>query len=167
VNASLPILYFNTELVKKAGGDPANMPNTWDGIVALAGKIAATSPGTAGMAYDVHVWPDTWLFQATLDQSGGRMLDDSGRVAFDNANGRKALAITGDSSPTARCPCSTSKRRASNSSRARPACSSIRRRACDSSAMPVGSRFTIGTTGLSPSTTRRRAASRPAAARSS
>ena len=92
VNASLPIMYFNTELVKKAGGDPANMPNTWDGVVALAGKIAASSPGTAGMAYDVHVWPDTWLYQATLDQSGGRMLDDSGHIAFDNATGRKALA---------------------------------------------------------------------------
>ena len=68
------------------------MPNTWDGVVTLAGKIAASSPGTAGMAYDVHVWPDTWLYQATLDQSGGRMLDDSGQIAFDNATGRKALA---------------------------------------------------------------------------
>ena len=91
VNASLPIMYFNTELVKKAGGDPARMPTNWDGVVALAAKIAAASPGTAGMAFDVHVWPDTWLFQATLDQAGGRMLDDSGRIAFDNAIGRKAL----------------------------------------------------------------------------
>jgi multiple sugar transport system substrate-binding protein len=91
VNASLPILYFNAELVKKAGGDPAKMPDTFDGVIALASKIAATSPGTAGMSYDVHVWPDTWLFQAIVDEAGGRMLDDSGRIAFDNATGRKAL----------------------------------------------------------------------------
>src|SRR5919205_848918 len=31
VNASLPIMYFNTELVKKAGDDPQHMPDTWDG----------------------------------------------------------------------------------------------------------------------------------------
>jgi multiple sugar transport system substrate-binding protein len=92
VNASLPIMYFNADLVKKAGGDPAHMPDTWDGVIALAGKIAASSPGTAGMAYDVHVWPDTWLFQAIIDQAGGRMLDDSGtQIAFDNATGRKAM----------------------------------------------------------------------------
>jgi multiple sugar transport system substrate-binding protein len=93
VNASLPIMYFNADLVKKAGGDPAHMPDTWDGVIALAGKIAASSPGTAGMAYDVHVWPDTWLFQAIIDQAGGRMLDDAGmQIAFDNATGRKAMA---------------------------------------------------------------------------
>jgi multiple sugar transport system substrate-binding protein len=92
VNASLPIMYFNTELVKKAGGDPARMPGTWDGVIALAAKIKASSPGVAGMAYDVHVWPDTWLFQATLDQAGGAMLDQTGtKIAFDDAIGRKAL----------------------------------------------------------------------------
>ena len=92
VNASLPIMYFNADLVKKAGGDPAKMPDTFDGVIALAAKIAATSPGTAGMSYDTHVWPDTWLFQAIIDQAGGRMLDDSGtKIAFDNAVGRKAM----------------------------------------------------------------------------
>jgi multiple sugar transport system substrate-binding protein len=92
VNASLPIMYFNADLVKKAGGDPTKMPDTFDGVIALASKIAATSPGTAGMSYDVHVWPDTWLFQAMIDEAGGRMLDDSGHVAFDNATGRKAMS---------------------------------------------------------------------------
>ena len=92
VNASLPIMYFNTELVKKAGGDPARMPDTWDGVIALAGKIAQTSPGVSGMAYDVHVWPDTWLFQGIIDQAGGRMLDDtSTKIAFDNDIGRKVM----------------------------------------------------------------------------
>ncbi len=94
VNASLPILYFNTDLVKKAGGDPAHMPDTFAGIVALAGKIAQTSPGVAGMSYDVHNWPDTWLFQAIIDQAGGRVLDDSGtKIAFDNATGRKVFGL--------------------------------------------------------------------------
>lgn len=92
VNASLPIMYFNADLVKKAGGDPTHMPDTWDGVIALAGKIKASSPGAAGIAYDVHVWPDTWLLQSIVDQAGGRVLDDSGtKVAFDNDVGRKAV----------------------------------------------------------------------------
>jgi multiple sugar transport system substrate-binding protein len=93
VNASLPIMYFNADLVKKAGGDPARMPDTWDGVIALASKIKATSPGVSGIAYDVHVWPDTWLFQSILTQAGGRVLDDTGtKVAFDDAVGRKVIA---------------------------------------------------------------------------
>lgn len=93
VNASLPIMYFNADLVKKAGGDPAKMPDTFNGVIALAAKIAAASPGVAGMAFDTHVWPDTWLFQAILDQGGGRMLDPTGqKIAFDNDNGRRAMA---------------------------------------------------------------------------
>jgi multiple sugar transport system substrate-binding protein len=93
VNASLPIMYFNADLVKKAGGDPAKMPDTWEGVIALAAKIAATSPGTSGMAFDIHVYPGNWLFQSILDQAGVAMLDDSGtRIAFDNAVGRKVMA---------------------------------------------------------------------------
>jgi len=94
VNASLPIMYFNVDLVKKAGGDPQHMPDTWDGVIALAAKIHASSPEAAGMAYNVHVWPDTWLFQAIIDQEGGSMLDPSGtKIAFDNAIGRKVMTL--------------------------------------------------------------------------
>ena len=49
-NASSPMMYFNTELVKKAGGDPAKMPDTWADVLALANKIRAggrTSPASA------------------------------------------------------------------------------------------------------------------------
>ncbi len=93
VNASLPVMYFNTELVKKAGGDPNHMPDTWEGVIALAKKIHATS-NVAGMAYNVHEWPDTWLFQAILTQQGVPMLDPTGtKIAFDNDKGRKALAL--------------------------------------------------------------------------
>lgn len=93
VNASLPVMYFNTELVKKAGGDPSHMPDTWDGVIALAKKIHATS-NLAGMAYNVHEWPDTWLFQAILTQQGVPMLDPTGtKIAFDNDKGVAALTL--------------------------------------------------------------------------
>ena len=92
VNASLPIMYFNADLVKKAGGDPQRMPDTWDGVIALAAKIHAASPEAAGMAYNVHNWPDTWLFQAIIDQAGGTMLDPTGtKVAFNTPAARKVM----------------------------------------------------------------------------
>ena len=92
VNMSLPIMYVNADLVKKAGGDPARMPDTWEGVIALAAKIHAATPAAAGMAYNVHEWPDTWLFQAIISQAGGSLLDPTGtKVAFNTDSGRKQM----------------------------------------------------------------------------
>jgi multiple sugar transport system substrate-binding protein len=93
VNASLPIMYFNADLVKKAGGDPDHMPDTWEGVIGLASRIAATSPGVSGMSFDIDVYPGNWLFQSILDQAGASMLDASGTdIGFDNDIGRKVMA---------------------------------------------------------------------------
>ena len=72
-NASSPIMYYNAELVKKAGGDPDHMPDNWDGILALAAKIR--SADVAGLAYNVHDWPDVWLYHAMITQAGGTVVD--------------------------------------------------------------------------------------------
>jgi multiple sugar transport system substrate-binding protein len=70
------------------------MPDTWDGLIALAAKIRASTPGAAGLSYNVHNWPDTWLFQAIIDQEGGSMLDPTGtKVAFNNAVGLKVMTM--------------------------------------------------------------------------
>jgi multiple sugar transport system substrate-binding protein len=91
-NASNPIVYFNADLVKKAGGDPNNFPKTFDGIIALAKKINEPANGINGMAYDVHGWPDSWLFEAAISQSGGRLLTEDGQdIAFDGPSGLNAL----------------------------------------------------------------------------
>lgn len=91
-NASNPIMYFNTELVRKAGGDPANMPTTFDGVIELAKKINDPAAGINGMAYDVHGWPDSWLFEAMISQAGGRLLNEAGDdIAFDGPAGLQAL----------------------------------------------------------------------------
>jgi multiple sugar transport system substrate-binding protein len=91
-NASSPMMYFNSDLVKKAGGDPAKMPNTWADVLALAAKIKATGSDVAGVAYNVHDWPDDWLWRAIILQGGGKMLDESeSKVAFGGPVGLKAL----------------------------------------------------------------------------
>ena len=74
-NASSPIMYYNVELVKKAGADPDKMPDNWDAIIALAAKIKTGSSDVAGLAYNVHDWPDVWLFHAMITQAGGTVVE--------------------------------------------------------------------------------------------
>ncbi len=92
VNASNPIVYFNNDLVKKAGVTPETFPTTFDGIIALAAKINDPANGINGMAYDVHGWPDGWLFEAAITQAGGTLLNAEGTdIAFDGPAGLSAL----------------------------------------------------------------------------
>jgi multiple sugar transport system substrate-binding protein len=91
-NASNPIVYMNEELVRRAGGDPAAFPGDWDGVIALAGRIRTLGADINGMAYDVHGWPDGWLFEAMITQAGGRLLNEAGdAIAFDGPVGLDAL----------------------------------------------------------------------------
>lgn len=88
---SLPIMYVNLDLVKKAGGDPANLPKTWDEVVDLAKAIKALGPDINGATY---AWDITgnWLWQAPVFSQGGTMLnDDESKVAFDGAEGKFAI----------------------------------------------------------------------------
>ncbi|HVE48550.1 MAG TPA: ABC transporter substrate-binding protein [Casimicrobiaceae bacterium] len=74
-NASTPIMYFNTELVTKAGGDPKKMPDNWEAVIALATKIKSGASDVAGVAYNTHDWPDVWLYHAMITQAGGTVVD--------------------------------------------------------------------------------------------
>ena len=90
-SASNPIFYYNAKLVRRAGGNPDAMPTDWDGVLALAGKIAALGDGISSMHFR---WPgDDWMFSALLYGYGGQMLSaDETRVAFGEP-GLKALTL--------------------------------------------------------------------------
>ncbi|MDX6806832.1 ABC transporter substrate-binding protein [Terrihabitans rhizophilus] len=94
VNASSPVIFMNADLVRRAGGDPKNMPDTFEGLIQLAAKIKALEPGIAGMGYDINGWPDDWLWQALIFQQGGKLVDkEKGTVGFDNEIGLNALNL--------------------------------------------------------------------------
>ncbi|MDO5528138.1 MAG: ABC transporter substrate-binding protein [Paracoccus sp. (in: a-proteobacteria)] len=94
VNASSPIMYANADLVRSAGGDPENLPGTWDEVIELAVAIREANPNAAGLAYDIAGWPDDWLWQAMIYQQGGELVDaESGTVAFDGETGLNALNL--------------------------------------------------------------------------
>lgn len=88
---SLPIVYVNLDLVKKAGGDVNHLPTTWDGVLDLAKKIKALGPDTNGITY---AWDITgnWLWQAPVFARGGTMLNtDETKVAFGGPEGQFAM----------------------------------------------------------------------------
>lgn len=91
-NASNPIVYYNADLVRRAGGNPDAFPPTWDEVIALARRINNPAEGVNGIAYDVHGWPDGWLFEAMITQAGGSLLNVAGTdIAFDGPTGLAAL----------------------------------------------------------------------------
>jgi multiple sugar transport system substrate-binding protein len=88
--ASSPIFYYNADLVKKAGGDPDNMPKDWAGVIKLAAKIQDLGDGVSGMEY---FWAlDDWMFSALVFSNGGTMMSaDEKQIAFNGEAGKKGL----------------------------------------------------------------------------
>ncbi|QPB24727.1 ABC transporter substrate-binding protein [Rhizobium sp. 007] len=89
---STPVVYYNADLVKKAGGDPDKIPADWDSFVALAGKIGALGDGTSGMYYQLG--SDDWATQNLVRNFGGQMMNDKeSDIAIDGPAGQKAVEL--------------------------------------------------------------------------
>jgi len=89
---SNPIMYYNADLVKAAGGNPDVPPKTWDEVIALGAKIKALGNGVEGV--DFRWQGDDWMFSALLFGAGGQMLGgDEKSVAFDSPEGEKAVNV--------------------------------------------------------------------------
>ena len=89
--SSTPVMFYNADLVRRAGGDPANMPRTWDDTIALAAKINALGNGIMGMYYTPG--DDDWMTQNLLATAGLSPMTADDTIAFDTAEGRHALAL--------------------------------------------------------------------------
>jgi multiple sugar transport system substrate-binding protein len=88
---STPILYYNVDLMRRAGGDPASPPSTWGGVNQLARAIHGSADGVQGFFFD---WTITgnWSWQGLVFSHGGRMLNpEETRIAFAEEPGRRAM----------------------------------------------------------------------------
>ncbi|MBT9372266.1 ABC transporter substrate-binding protein [Rhizobium sp. CSW-27] len=89
---SNPIMYYNADLVKAAGGNPDQPPKTWDEVIELGKKIKALGNGVDSI--DFRWQGDDWMFSALLFGAGGTMLSkDEGQVAFNGPEGLKAMTV--------------------------------------------------------------------------
>lgn len=90
---STPILYWNPDLVRRAGGDPAALPQSWDGVIALARRMGALGDEIRGLYFH---WAITgnWSVQALVFSHGGAMMDAAEtRVAFADAPGVRGISL--------------------------------------------------------------------------
>ncbi|KAF0100834.1 MAG: multiple sugar transport system substrate-binding protein [Rhodospirillaceae bacterium] len=93
---STPILYFNADLLRKAGGDPAQPPKTWPELLALARRITDAASNTHG-SYMVWTTTGNYLWQELLFTNDGQMLSPDGKkVGFDTPAGLKTFEILRD-----------------------------------------------------------------------
>jgi multiple sugar transport system substrate-binding protein len=91
-NASTPVIFYNGDLVRQAGTDPDKFPRDWKSVLALAAKIGQSGNGVDGMAYDIHAWPDDWLWRALIMEQGAAIMKPDGKsVAFGGQAGLEAL----------------------------------------------------------------------------
>lgn len=89
---SVPVLFYNADLVKKAGGDPNSLPDDWDGVIELGKKIGALGAGTSG--FYVEYTNNGWSFQTLVGSFGGRMMsEDERKIEFDGAAGLQVLQL--------------------------------------------------------------------------
>jgi len=84
---SNPVVYVNTDLVTKAGLDPNTVPKTWDAMVAW-GRTLKDKAGVVPFALE----STSWLEEAFIASAGGRLLDDTGKPAFDTPEAAAGVA---------------------------------------------------------------------------
>ena len=90
---STPTLFYNADLVRRAGGDPDALPETWPEIIDLAERIDALGPDILGIYYDYGA-SSAFAWQTLVFSQGGDMLSaDETDVAFDGPEGRWAFDL--------------------------------------------------------------------------
>jgi multiple sugar transport system substrate-binding protein len=90
---SVPVVAFNSHLVRRSGHDPGNLPRDWKSLLALARRIDATVPGATG-GFIEHDNGGAFTFQYLLESFGGKpMSADETRLAFDSSAGLQAMHV--------------------------------------------------------------------------
>jgi multiple sugar transport system substrate-binding protein len=84
-------IYYNLELVARAGGDPNRLPTSWDEVISLQKKIQALGEGITGLYFDYYYDDNNFSFHTLIQSQGGSMATPDNRVAFDGREGMQAL----------------------------------------------------------------------------
>ena len=88
---STPVIYYNADLMRKAGVEPDRFPMNWDAIINAAKKSKAATPGTESLHVEWDL-PGNWMWQVLVFSNGGTMLTaDEKKVAFDGPAGKAAM----------------------------------------------------------------------------
>jgi sn-glycerol 3-phosphate transport system substrate-binding protein len=92
---STPVLYYNKDMFKAAGLDPATGPQTWDDLVAYGKKLTKLDSAGNGAPWGLEIPSDGfpyWLFQGFAIENGHNVVGDSpNKVSFNDPSTAEAL----------------------------------------------------------------------------
>ncbi|EOH8385133.1 ABC transporter substrate-binding protein [Campylobacter jejuni] len=97
--SSLPVVYYNMDLVKQAGWNK-ELPKTWDELFNLAQKINSLN-GKSGVYFGET---DTWLILALSLERGGKLINEKGKVDFNNKAWQETFKLLSDFHTLAKMP---------------------------------------------------------------
>lgn len=87
---STPLIYVNKDLMREAGIDASQAPETWMELREWARVAHETHDDAHGIAFQLDF--DTWQYQQLLESFGGRMADaESEEVLFNGEAGMRVM----------------------------------------------------------------------------
>ena len=87
---STPLIYVNKDLMREAGIDASEAPETWMELREWARVAHETHDDAHGIAFQLDF--DTWQFQQLLESFGGRMADkEAEEVLFNGEAGMRVM----------------------------------------------------------------------------
>ncbi|MBI3037454.1 ABC transporter substrate-binding protein [bacterium] len=100
-NKSVPALYYNKDLFRKAGLDPEKPPSNWDEVASFSRKILSTFGRDQTGKPEVYGFATTrgnvWMFECRVLQYNGKLVSEKeARCHFSESASVKALAILQD-----------------------------------------------------------------------
>ena len=88
---SVPVMYYNLDILKKAGVDTEKLPTTWDQVYSAAKQISDKTKST-GLV--IQCSKDFWLGQCMIESNGGSLAktaDGKMQASFASAEGVEAM----------------------------------------------------------------------------
>lgn len=89
---STPVVYYNNDVLKRAGVEVGALLKDWDAFAQLAPRVkAVTGQPIVGFGTNFD-----WPVQSLIQNAGGRVVDDSGQPAMDSPEAVGALKVIAD-----------------------------------------------------------------------
>ncbi len=85
---STPVLYYNADLFKEAGLDPAKPPKTWDEVYTMGKQIKQKAGKYGYYMHEIDAWAVFWM----IHSAGGEMFRN-GKVVFNSPEGIEAFEM--------------------------------------------------------------------------
>lgn len=89
------VLYYNKDLLKKAGFDPRQPPETWRQLEVMANKIAGDHDNDGNIdVWGVVMSNQDWVLKSMIVQNGGQIIDTTGKQPlFNSSQGVEVLSL--------------------------------------------------------------------------